>query len=130
MSGHPLSSALLALRRTSERLVSDDKMESGDRWSPHGESNLVPPMRALRRPLRATELAESRRNSLSREAVDALMFAVEHGDRQTKEAAELLVYSLIGRTMMARLLDPQRGPIPRFVTRIEKSVESFKEKIH
>ena len=58
------------------------------------------------------------------------MFAVEHGDRRTKEAAELLVYTLIGRTMTARMLDPQRGPIPRFVTRIEKSVESFEEKVH
>ena len=87
-------------------------------------------MHALRRPLRATELAESRRDSLSREAMEALMFAVEHGDRQTKEVAELLVYSLIGRTMMARLLDAQLGAIPRFVTRIEKSVESFEENIH
>ena len=42
----------------------------------------------------------------------------------------MLAYGLIGRIMMARLLDPKRGSIPRFVRRIEKSVESFAEKIH
>ena len=51
-------------------------------------------------------------------------------DQRTRKAAEMLAYGLIGRIMMARLLDPQRGSIPRFVSRIEKSVESFEEKIH
>lgn len=58
------------------------------------------------------------------------MFMIEHGDRQAREAAEALAYGLVVGAMRARLLDPRRGSIPRFVHRIQKSVESFEEKFH
>ena len=66
----------------------------------------------------------------SQDVLKALTFAIEHGDRHAKEVAEALAYGLIAKAMTARLLNPRRGSIPRFVNRLQKSVESFEEKFH
>ena len=129
MNDNPFSSAFLTLRRASERLAKDEIGKTAS-WLEDRKTTIKPSIRTLRCPLQDRESAAHLGDPPTREVLAALKFAIEHGDRRTKEAAETLAYGLIGRIMMARLLDPKRGSIPRFVRRIEKSVESFEEKFH
>ena len=55
------------------------------------------------------------------------MFAIEHGDRVTKAAAEMLAFHLFCEAITARLLDAGRGPIPRLCEQIRDSVRLFGE---
>ena len=130
MDADPISAAITALRRASERLGTREDAETADTLLANRERTIAPSIRDLRRPVQAGESAAGGSGRPSQDVLKALMFAIEHGDRQAKEAAEALACSLIARSMMTRLLDPRRGSVPGFVNRLQKSVESFEEKFH
>ena len=130
MNENPYTSAYLKLWRASELLGRREKTEKTDSWLTNRKSKITPSIRTLRRPLKGKESGADRSDPLTHVILEALKFALEHGDEKMKEAAVKLTYDLIGRAMMVRLLDTRRGSIPRFVNRIEKSVESFEEKVH
>ncbi len=130
MDANPLSAAFTTLWRASERLGIEEKIKTTDTYLASKKTTIVPSIRALRRPVQAEESGVGRSGRPSRYVLEALGFAVEHGDQQAKQVAEALAYGLIARAMAARLLDPRRGSVPRFVNRLQKSVESFEEKLH
>lgn len=56
----------------------------------------------------------------------ALAFFLEHGDRKTRAAAEVLGYRMIFEAMVARL-HGSNGAIPRFADHIRRSERTFEE---
>ena len=88
------------------------------------ERPIAPSIRTLCRPMK-TE-GQSSNSELYRKAL-ALASALEHGDRETRIVAEMLAYRLIHEAMVARMHDPERGPLSRFFDQIHKSVRSFEE---
>lgn len=130
MDANPVSAVITALRRASERLGTREDAETAATLLANRERTLAPSIRDLRRPVQAGESGAGGSGRPSQDMLKALMFAIEHGDRQAKEVAEALACSLIARSMMTRLLDPRRGSVPGFVNRLQKSVESFEEKFH
>ena len=85
----------------------------------------APSIRTLSRPIKADRSPPS--SEPYRKVLDALVFAIEHGDPETRAAAEVLVHRLICDAMAARLLEPERGPIRRLDDQLRKSVMSFRE---
>lgn len=88
----------------------------------------IPPLHALRRPLRAKERSAiwGGRQDLAKETERTLRaVADEYGERTAEEAARELVRALMLRVMTARLLDANRGTIPKAVGRLEKATRSF-----
>lgn len=130
MDANPLSAAVTTLRRASERLGTREHAKTAGARLASRDTTLAPSIRDLRRPVQAGEPGVSGSRRPSQDVLKALMFAIEHGDRQAKEVAEALAYGLIAKAMMTRLLDPRRGSVPGFVNRLQKSVESFEEKFH
>lgn len=86
------------------------------------------PLRALRRPLRATERSAiwGDRRDLAKETERTLRaVADEYGERTAEEAAREVIRVLMLGAMTARLLDAKRGTIPKAVGRMEKATRSF-----
>lgn len=84
-----------------------------------------PSIRNLTRPIKTRESSPS--HEIHGKDLEALSFAIEHGDRETKAAAEMLAYHLLCEAITARLLDADRGPIPRLFEQIRDSVRLFGE---
>lgn len=81
-------------------------------------------MGALRRPLTMDE----RRRLGSEREVDPGAFQVlaeEIGERAAEQVAERLVWTMMLASMNTRMLDAQRGPVPRFIRHLERSVGMF-----
>ena len=76
---------------------------------------------SLRRPIRASKQPPDHGDELSRDLLQAIKTAFEHGDQQSKALAEALAYSLIGREIVNRMLDPEHGAIPSFVGKAKQS---------
>ena len=76
---------------------------------------------SLRRPIRVSKLRPDHRDALSGDLLQAIRGAIEHGDQQSKTLAEALVYSLIGKEIANRMLDPEHGAIPNFVGKAKQS---------
>ena len=76
---------------------------------------------SLRRPIRASKLRPDHRDAVSRDLLQAIRAAFEHGDQRSKVLAEALAYSLIGREIANRMLDPEHGAIPNFVGKAKQS---------
>ena len=131
MNANPFSAAaFMALRRASGRFGAKGSAETMDTRFTIRRTTIAPSSRALRQPVQAGESGVGGSGRPSQDVLKSLTFAIEHGDRQAKVAAEALVYGLIVRAMTARLLDPRRGAVPGFVHRLRKSVESFEGKFH
>ena len=88
------------------------------------EGAIAPSIRALCRPMKGE--GQSSNSELYRKAL-ALASALDDGDRETRIVAEMLAYRLIYEAMVARMHDPERGPLSRFFDQIHKSVRSFEE---
>lgn len=85
----------------------------------------APSIRTLSRPIRSGDSTPSL--DTYRKEFEALAFAMEHGDRATKAAAEIVAYRLLCTAITSGMLDRDRGPIPRLVEQIRQSIRSFEE---
>ena len=95
----------------------------------------VPPLSVLRRPLpnegplfwgRLRQVED-----LVADLLDSLDLAADDGDeRAEKEAiAEALIHAVIFQSMALRMLDEEKGAVPRFVRQLGKSVRSFQHQL-
>lgn len=84
-----------------------------------------PSIRTLIRPIKTADSSSSH-HTYGKELV-ALVFAIEHGDRETKAAAEIVAYRLLCEAIASGLLDRDRGSIPRLVEQIRQSIRLFEE---
>ena len=85
-------------------------------------------LNALRRPLKSDE----RRRLYSERDVDPDAFQVlaeKIGERAAGQVAERLVCTMMLASMNARMLDAQRGPVPKFIKHLERSVRTFNRHI-
>ena len=64
-----------------------------------------------------------------RESLRTLRLLMQKGDEKTKALADALARHLMHETIVTRMHDHGRGPLPRFVRRIEKAVDSFRDNI-
>ena len=51
------------------------------------------------------------------------------GEGTDEEVAEALAYALIFRALSFRMLDAEKGRVPKFIDRMAKSVRSFERKL-
>ena len=84
-----------------------------------------PSIRNLCRPIRTRDSWHS--HETYGKELEALAFAIRHGDCGTKAAAEMVAYRLLYEAIAARLLERDRGPIPRMVEQIRHSIKLFEE---
>ena len=84
----------------------------------------APSIRTLCRPVKEDALPSSAELC---QKVKALMLAIEYGDQETRTAAEMLAYRMLFEAMAARMNNPERGAIPRFVNQLSKSVKAFED---
>ena len=93
----------------------------------------VPSLRTLRRPLPDQGqhvLWDRGGGRLPADLVKYLERAAGNGGEGTdEEVAEALAYALIFRALSFRMLDAEKGRVPRFVRRLGKSVRSFERKL-
>lgn len=83
---------------------------------------------ALRRPLNTSK----RRGVCSGPEVYAEVFqalADKFGERVAEQVAQRLVCAMMLESMNAAMLDAERGPVPMFMKRLERSVRAFNRHI-
>ena len=131
--GHPLTHSTLRPAAAARTLAASRlrRPHVGGIWYAlsTGGCRILTSLQDLRRPLRDRRRGAVQGAPGQRESLRTLRLLMQNGDEKTKALADALARHLMHETIVARMHDHRRGPLPRFVRRIGKAVDSFRDHI-